>query len=461
MIRDTHSIASNTPKKSTNKRHGFTIIELIVVIAVIAILAAITVVGYGAWRKQTLVNQVKSDLTAVAGAMESARTFDNKYPTSVPSTVASSDSSNFVGGGNAGGSKYCVSKTSSEDASISYYIASSTAIEGPKEGDCTALLMVTTLAGSTSGFANGTGPTAQFALPANVVVDSTGMVFVADYSYNRIRKVTPAGVVTVFAGSTGSGNVDGTGAAARFANPYGLAIDSADTIYVADTSNSRIRKVTSDGVVTTLAGSTNGSADGNGSAAQFYNPRGVAVDSTGVVYVADTINHRIRKITPAGDVTTFAGSTGGYADGNGTAARFSSPWGMGTDASGNVYVADMNNHRIRKITPAGDVTTFAGPTSVGSSDGYVDGNGPAARFYSPRAITVDASGNVYVADTLNHRIRKITPAGDVTTVAGSTNGYADGATGTAQFASPAGIAIDSNGIFYVSDTSNNRIRKIE
>jgi len=323
-------------------------------------------------------------------------------------------------------------------------------------------VIVSTFAGSTLGNADGTGTAAQFSHPNGVAVDNTGNVYVADYSNNRIRKITPAGVVTTFAGST-QGNADGIGTAAQFYRPSGVAVDTAGNVYVADYGNNRIRKITPAGVVTTLAGSTQGNADGIGTAAQFSNPAGVAVDTAGNVYVSDMDNNRIKKITPEWDpvtlsyivvVTTFVGSTQGYADGTGTAALFNHPLGIDVDSIGNVYVADANNHRIRKITPAGDVTTLAG-----STQGYANGTGTAAQFYSPFDVTVDNEGNVYVADSENNRIRKITPAGDVTTLAGSYNGYADGAGATARFSNPSGVAVIARNI-YVGDRNNWLIRKI-
>jgi hypothetical protein len=226
---------------------------------------------------------------------------------------------------------------------------------------------------------------------------------VADNNNHRIRKVTPAGVVSTLAGSGTAGFADGSATTAKFSYPNGVAVDSSGNVYVADRSNNRIRKVTSAGVVTTLAGSaTGGSTDGTGTAATFSSPQGVAVDSSGNVYVAENGN-KIRKVTSAGVVTTLAGSTSGFADGNGPTAKFSGPNGVAVDSLGNVYVGDTANHRIRKVTPAGDVSTLAG-----SGAGFANGSGTTAQFNKPYGVAVDSSGNVYVADETNHRLRKLT-----------------------------------------------------
>ena len=319
---------------------------------------------------------------------------------------------------------------------------------------------VTTLAGSTAGFADGTGSAARFHDPRGVAVDSSGTVYVVDNANHRIRKITPAGVVTTLAGSGVAGFADGTGSAAKFYWPEGVAVDSSGTVYVADNANQRIRKITPTGVVTTLAGSgVAGFADGTGTAARFNGPVSVAVDSSGTVYVADTGNHRIRKITPAGVVTTLAGSgVAGFADGTGGVAQFNQPRGVAVESSGTVYIADHYNNRVRKITSAGVVTTLAGS----STQGFVDGTGSAAQFSGPYGVIVNSSGTVYVADYYNNRIRRITPAGVVTTLAGSgVGGFADGTDSAAQFNSPIGVAVDSSGTVYVGDTSNQRIRKIQ
>jgi sugar lactone lactonase YvrE len=320
-----------------------------------------------------------------------------------------------------------------------------------------SLRAVSTLAGSTLGFAEGQGSAARFKNPYGVAVDASGNVYVGDDGNHRIRKITSGGLVSTLAGSGVAGFADGQGTAAQFYLGAGVTIDASGNVYVADQGNSRIRKITPAGLVTTLAGSaTYGFAEGQGSDARFADPTGVAVDAAGNVYVADKTNFRIRKITPGGLVSTLAGGTVGFVDGQGTAARFYYPYGVGVDATGNVYVADADNHSIRKITPGGLVTTLAGSGAAG----FADGQGSVAQFNFPSGVAVDNSGNVYVADNFNHRIRKITPGGLVTTLAGGAAGFADGQASVAQFNRPYGITLDALGNIYIGDTFNNRIRKI-
>ena len=321
-------------------------------------------------------------------------------------------------------------------------------------------VLVTTLAGSGSiGSVDLTGTAASFYYPYSVAVDSAGNLYVADSWNHKIRKITSGGVVTTLAGSGSAGSVNNTGTAASFYYPTGVAVDSAGNVYVADFNNNKIRKITSGGVVTTLAGSGSAAfSDGQGAEAGFNLPSGVAVDSAGNVYVADSSNGRIRKITSGGVVTTLAGSGGtGSGDGTGAEASFYLPSGVAVDSAGNVYVADKNNNRIRKITPVGVVTTLAGSGNAA----FADATGAVASFNNPTGVAVDSAGNLYVADQKNHKIRKITSGGVVTTIAGSGNAvFADGTGTGASFNNPYGVAVDSAGNLYVCDQSNNRIRKL-
>ena len=321
-----------------------------------------------------------------------------------------------------------------------------------------------TLAGTagSSGSTDATGSAARFKNPPGVSVDTAGNVFVADYSNHTIRKVTSAGVVTTLAGTAGSsGSTDATGSAARFAYPTGVAVDTSGNVFVAEYGNHTIRKVTSAGIVTTLAGMAGsfGSTNATGSSARFKYPTGVSVDSAGSVFVADTINHTIRKVTSAGVVTTLAGTAGssGSTDATGSTARFNQPYGVSVDTAGNVFVADWGNHTIRKVTSAGVVTTLAG--TAGSS-GSTDATGSAARFNGPLGTSVDTAGNVFVTDHGNHTIRKVTSAGVVTTEAGLVGvvGSNNGTGSTARFNQPYFISVDMAGNVFVADSANHTIR---
>jgi sugar lactone lactonase YvrE len=320
----------------------------------------------------------------------------------------------------------------------------------------------TTFAGNVdaTSLTNGTGPGATFFLPTGIVCDASGNIYVADAGNNMIRKITPAGVVSTLAGTPTKGFKDGTGLGAAFEYPAAVAVDANGNVYVADQGNNLIRKVTSAGVVTTLAGTrAAGAANGAGASATFYDVIGVAVDASGNVYVSDQGNNLIRKITPGGIVSTFAGSGAtGSADGTGTAASFNTPAGITIDASGNLYVADEFNQKIRKITPAGVVTTVAGSGAVGNT------NGPAAAatFNYPAGVAIDANGIIYVADHSNNIIRAISSTGNVTTFAGTgTFGYQNGLFIASTFGSPTGVAVDpTTGNVFVADNANNLIRKL-
>src|ERR1017187_1417676 len=327
-------------------------------------------------------------------------------------------------------------------------------------------LTVSTLAGyAAPGSADGAGTAARFANPWGVAADSAGNLYVADTDNHTIRKVTAGGTVSTFAGLAGvSGSADGTDSGARFNQPQGVAVDTNGIVYVADTGNYTIRKITPAGIVTTLAGSAgiSGSTDATGDSARFYEPEGIAVNSAGtLIYIADTWNHTIRQVTPAGVVTTLAGSAGnfGSADGAGNSAQFYQPQGMAVDGSGNIYVADTGNQTIRKVTVLGAVTTLAG---LAGNNGNADGTGNSASFWNPQGVALDSAANLYVADSFNNTIRQVTPAGVVTTLAGTAGslGSADGTGAAARFWQQIGRAVDSAGNVCVADSANGTIRRI-
>jgi mucin-19 len=338
------------------------------------------------------------------------------------------------------------------DASGNLYVNDS---YGPKIRKITSAAVVTTFAGGAYGPADGTGTSAQFENLKGLTIDGNGTLYFADEQ--RVRQVTQAAVVTSLAGQPRLfGNTDASGSAARFSYPEGVVADSAGNLYVTDSNNNRIRKITPAGVVSTFAGTNYGFADGTGTAAMFRWPSGIAIDSAGTLYVTDYGSQTVRMITAGGVVTTIAGSdqTSGSTDGTGSGARFNfggTVDGIAVDSAGNIYVADANNHTIRKIAPGGVVTTFAGTAGL---SGFADGTGSVARFNFPQGLAVDTSGNLYVADQRNERIRRVTPSGVVTTLAGSNYGYygvTDGFGSSAQFANLLGISVDSSGKLYVTD----------
>lgn len=312
---------------------------------------------------------------------------------------------------------------------------------------------VTTLAGNgTAGLANGTGSAASFNNPQGVAVDAAGNVYVSDSFNHLIRKITPAGVTTTFAGTGTLGFSGGSLTSAQFYSPQGLAFDGSGNLYVADQGNNGIYKITSTGAVTILAGTgLAGYVNGAGTAARFNAPQGIAADAAGNVYVADRSNNMIRKITSTGVVSTFAG-TGAYtlADGDGpTLAAFNRPTGVAVDAAGNVYVTDQGNTALRKITVAGVVSTLIGNTTT------------TALLNSLSGIALDAQGNMYITDQTG-RVLFISTQSILYTLAGKSNtsGFLDGSKTTALFSAPTGIAVDASKNVYVADYNNNRIRKL-
>jgi sugar lactone lactonase YvrE len=320
-----------------------------------------------------------------------------------------------------------------------------------------AMGRVTTIAGSGSpGVEDGPAMSASFSDPFGIAVDRRGNVIVADGGQsNRIRRITVDGKVHTIAGAN-EGFADGNALQAQFNTPSGIAIDNGGNIIIADTSNNRIRKLSSDGTkVSTIAGGgVAGFRDGSAGEAQFDGPIGIAVDKHGNVFVADAYNDSIRKITEGGAVTTFAG-TGlpGFNDGRGPDASFDTPCGVAVDKDGNVFVADTGNHAIRKISAQGEVTTIAGGTGAGPQAVEV-------RLNRPVGIGVTHDGFLFISDEASGKIVRIAPDGEGRTYAGSVAGFADSVGGYARLNGPSSIAIDRQGVLYVADSQNYLIRQI-
>jgi hypothetical protein len=313
-------------------------------------------------------------------------------------------------------------------------------------------LTVTTIAGSgTYGYADGTGSAASFNGPWGIVGDNNGNYYVSDWYNYAVRKVTSGGLVTTFVGSSAfPGNA-----------PAGIVMDSHGNLFVSDLSWNAIKKITPTGVVSYFAGDTygnSGNTNGTGTNARFHSPVGLAIDASDNIYVGDNFNYAIRKITPSGVVSTLAGSGAvGSADGTGTSASFSSPWGLYAGTDGNIYVVDATNNNVRKITPAGVVTTIAG----NGAQKAVDGPALSASLDQPIGIVMDHVGNFYITEGSSHTIRMITSDGYVVTIGGNGNhATTDGVGGFASFDNPIGITIDANGTIYEVDNGTGTIRKI-
>ncbi|HEY2382022.1 MAG TPA: NHL repeat-containing protein [Terriglobia bacterium] len=320
------------------------------------------------------------------------------------------------------------------------------------------------------GFSGDGGPavSARFTLPVDVAADGIGNLFVADQANYRIRRIDAAGLISSVAGKSDDGN---SPLAAQFFFQNTIATDRAGNLYIADTDVHRIRKITNRGVMTIVAGNGTGGFSGDGgsaTSAQLYYPAGITVDAAGNLFIADTRNERIRKVTPGGIISTIAGAgsaggAGGAGGDGGPAlqAEVNEPAGVTVDSAGNVFIAETGSHRIRRINPAGVITTIAGNKTMGfSGDG---GPGTSAQLAFPAAVAVDAAGNVFIADSVNNRIRRVAPNGIITTVVGTgTIGFSgDGGPATAAHITyPQAIAIDGSGDLFIADTNNQRIRKV-
>jgi len=442
------------------RQAGFTIVELLIVIVVIAILAGITIVSYNGITRRTIEVSMKSDLQGASSQVELDNVTSGSYPTdklSAGNGAGLSDSGDNILSYKRTAGGYCVTVTNPRTPD-SYYLDSASGVI--QSGACA--VTVTTLAGTgTSGFQNGAGSVAQFRYPTGIAVNSSGTVFVADPDDHRIRSITPSGVVSTYAGTGVYGSTNGPALNAQFTQPFALAMDASNNLYVAERSGCRIRMITPAAVVSTLAGSNTscGSTNGTGSGALFNWPWGLGVDPAGAnVYVADTDNGLIRKVvTATGLTSTFAGLIGsGFAEGPTGTARFSYPGGVAAAADGTVYVADSGNNRIRKIS-GGVVSTLAGQATSGTADG----TGAAAQFNYPTGISLGPNGDLYVVDNSSQRIRKVTQAGVVTTITSGGVGYTNGTPSSAQFDDAYHVFVDSQNFLYIADPGNHRIRVIQ
>jgi sugar lactone lactonase YvrE len=384
------------------------------------------------------------------------------------STIAGNGTAGYNGEGAAANAQLDFPIGVAVDTAGNLYLADS---ENHRLRKLTPAGTISTVAGDGTGGYGGDGASATSALlsfPIGLALDSLGNVYISEYDNNRVRKVTPFGLITTVAGagSPGFSGDDGQAIAAKLFKPYGLAVDTGGNLFIADSYNQRIRKVTAAGVISTFAGNGRNAFAGDGgqaTQAQFY-PFGIALNSAGNLYIADWSNNRIRRVTPADVISTVAGSAtqGFFGDGGpANVARLAGPYDVAVDGSGNLYIADYGNNRIRKVTPAGVISTVAG----NGTNGYSGDGGPAinASLSSPAGIAVDGQGNLYIADLGNERIRKVTAAGIISSIAGTgASGFSgDGGPATAaQLSSPNGIKVDSVGNIYIADLGNHRIREI-
>ncbi|MET9469515.1 RICIN domain-containing protein [Streptomyces sp. NPDC006544] len=331
---------------------------------------------------------------------------------------------------------------------------------------------ITTVAGTgDAGAAGDDGPAvaARLDRPYGLAMDNTGTLYFSDYNNHCVRRVTTDGRIRTVAGTgtAGYGGDHGPALSAQLDGPREVAVDRAGNLYIADSENNRIRKVTVDGQIGTVAGTGTAGFSGDGGlavAAELNCPYGVAVDSTGNLYIADTDNHRVRQVTPDGQIRTVAGTgTPGFSGDGGpaAAAQLNSPYGVAVDGAGDLYLTDAENHRVRRVAGDGTISTVAG-TGTG---GFSGDGGPAAsaQLDFPLGVAADTTGTLYVSDHNNHRVRRVAGDGTISTVAGTgTDGFRGdgGPAASAQLNYPFGLAVDCVGALYIADYVNNRVRKV-